>query len=325
MLTDLGIKTGSQPLWVEPLSGGVGSDIAKVDLGDRRLCVKFALPKLKVAEDWFAPVHRNQAEFEWLKLVTHVAPGNAVKLYGRSEVHHGFVMEYMEGDDVYLWKSSLLKGHISTDEANQLGELLGRIHLASTHSNFNSSPFQNMNDFVALRIEPYLSFTAERCPQYAQRLNKLADELSSSNRVLIHGDVSPKNIFFHKGKPVILDAECATMGDASFDCAFLINHLALKAVHLPLIRNMLIESIEVFWNSYSKHVSWESNIDLESRVCALLPALMLARVDGKSPVEYLNPTEQQLVQSISASFFQTRPTRLKEWCDQLTSCLGDTR
>ncbi|MBX2868626.1 MAG: aminoglycoside phosphotransferase family protein [Acidiferrobacterales bacterium] len=322
LLADLGIQVDSHPVSVEPLTGGVGSDIAMVDMGDRKLCVKFALPKLKVAEDWFAPVHRNRAEYEWLNLVTQVAPANAVKLLGRSETHHGFVMEYLDGDDVYLWKSSLLSGRISHNEADLLGDLLGKIHLASTLSSFDTSPFQNMDDFIALRIEPYLSFTANRCPKHAQQLEQLASQLANSNRVIVHGDVSPKNIFFHHGKPLILDAECATMGDASFDCAFLINHLALKAVHLPDIRDTLVQSINIFWSAYVKQVSWESRTELESRICHLLAGLLLARVDGKSPVEYLNPTEQQRVRDISSTLFQIQPENMKEWCKQFSNCLA---
>ena len=59
LVAELGLGTGVRH--VVALSGGVASDIAMVDLGDRRLCAKFALPKLRVAADWFAPVHRNAA------------------------------------------------------------------------------------------------------------------------------------------------------------------------------------------------------------------------------------------------------------------------
>ena len=42
-----------------PLTGGVSSDIWRVDLAGGPICIKRALPKLKVAADWQAPVSRN--------------------------------------------------------------------------------------------------------------------------------------------------------------------------------------------------------------------------------------------------------------------------
>ena len=49
-------------------AGGVSSDIYRVDAGGQTLCVKRALPKLKVAADWRAPVERNAYEAAWLRL-----------------------------------------------------------------------------------------------------------------------------------------------------------------------------------------------------------------------------------------------------------------
>ena len=48
LLAELGISGADEFVSAKPLTGGVASDIALVELRDRRLCVKFALPKLKV-------------------------------------------------------------------------------------------------------------------------------------------------------------------------------------------------------------------------------------------------------------------------------------
>ena len=42
-----------------------------------------------------------------------------------------------------------------------------------------------------------------------------------------------------------------------------------------------------FVSSYLAHARWEPRATLEARIAHLLPALLLARIDGKSPVEYL--------------------------------------
>ena len=323
LVRELGIADASDVLSVEPLTGGVASDIAKVDLGKRTICVKFALPKLKVAADWQAPVHRNAAEYAWLKVAADLLPQSAVRLFGRSEAQHGFAMEFVSGEDVYLWKTSLLEQKPNKGEALLVADMIGRIHQKSSQSGFDTTPFQNRDDFHALRIEPYLSATAKVHSDLSPLLNELEDMLYQSNQVLVHGDVSPKNILMRSGGPVLLDAECATMGDASFDPSFCLNHLVLKAIHLPATRERLLKDVVAFWQAYATHITWEPPTTLESRVCRLLPALMLARVDGKSPVEYLNDAEKNIVRAISKSLLKTPADTISEFANRVSADLKE--
>lgn len=324
LLVELGLGTSDEIVSAKPLAGGVASDIAVVDLGDRRICVKFALAKLKVAEDWFAPVHRNKAEYHWLRTAAEISPDTSLKLLGRSEIQNGFAMEYLDGDDVYLWKTALLQAQPDNGEAAAVGAAIGQIHAASAMPGFDTCPFENRDDFHALRLEPYLRFTATRHPALVDHLNSLADRLYASHQVLVHGDVSPKNILFRAGKPAILDAECATMGDASFDVAFCLNHLLLKAVHMPASRQNLLAAIGSFWGAYSAHINWEVPDVLEARVSALLPMLMLARIDGKSPVEYLSDQSRQQVRDLATPLIGNPVTRLSALIETLDAKLEGT-
>lgn len=304
LLSELELAGKGEIHAIEPLTGGVASDIVKVVLGNEVYCIKFARAKLKVAEDWRAPIHRSRAEYAWLKVADSVDPGVAPRLFGCSDSLHGFAMEYVEGDDVFLWKTALLAGQQPRGEAGCVADLLGRIHARSAQPEFDRSPFDNRDDFEALRLEPYLRFTATRHPEIGERLTEVADLLYRSDSVLVHGDVSPKNIIFREGNPVLLDAECATMGDASFDVAFCLNHLILKAAHLPKMRTAYLGSALEFWNSYRCHVIWEDIGALDQKVSRLLPILMLARVDGKSPVEYLTPDTASTVRTIALALIE---------------------
>ncbi len=278
---------------VVPLTGGVASDIGRVVWPGGEAVVKFALEKLRVKEDWQVPVSRNAAEYAWLGFAGSVLPEVAPRLLGRSEALGGFAMEMVEGAEV--WKGLMLSGRSWGEEAGAVGAALGRLHAASRAAWFDARPFDNMPLFHALRIEPYLLFTATRHPELAGRLEALSEGLETTRPVLIHGDVSPKNILIRGGAPVFLDAECATMGDPAFDLAFCINHLILKGFHLPGAQGALWASAAALWEAYAAHVTWEAAGALEARVAALLPALMLARIDGKSPVEYLDaPTRTRV-------------------------------
>lgn len=304
----IGLASSDAVRSVEALTGGVASDIAVVDVGDRRVAVKFALEKLRVAEDWHAPVKRNSAEYAWLEFAGDIVPGSVPTLFGRDADLNGFAMDFLEGADVYLWKAALLGRRPNQGEAAKVGQTLGRIHAASTLPRFDADAFQNQGDFYDLRLEPYLAFTATAHPDLADALQRLIVSQQGNLFVLIHGDVSPKNILFRSTQPVFLDAECATVGDPSFDVAFCLTHLLLKSFHMPDRAGELLGEAWNLWAGYAEHITWEDASQLESRVCELLPALMLGRIDGKSPVEYLSDESRARVREFAIPFV-TDPTR----------------
>ena len=310
-MESLGLCQSPDITSVVRLTGGVASDIATVTFSGRTVCVKFALGKLKVDEDWFAPVHRGKAEFAWLQAAGQAVPESVPALYGWSQAQNGFAMEFICGPDIYLWKSALLAGKQDTGEAATVARTLGRIHAASVEVNFDRSAFHNTDDFESLRVEPYLRFTAQHHPDLAARITTIANQLAESTVALVHGDVSPKNILFRQAHAVILDAECATMGDPAFDVAFALNHLILKSIHLPESSENLRAAALQLWDNYAPFISWEDARQMEARVCALLPILMLARIDGKSPVEYLSDESRHKVRHIAREFIARPVSHLK--------------
>lgn len=317
LVQELGLCQRAEIASVRRLTGGVASDIAAVSFRDQEVCVKFALGKLNVTADWYAPIHRSRAEYAWLNTAGAVTPGCVPKVLGWSESEHGFAMEFIAGQDVRLWKTELLSGRFDQNEPAMVASVLGKIHAASSAGDFDREPFQNAADFEALRIEPYLRHTASRHPALADQLLGIADEQATLRLALVHGDISPKNILLRQGRPIILDAECASMGDPAFDVAFCLNHLALKSIHVPTIAARLRCAVGAFWAAYAPAIGWETADACERRVAALLPALMLARIDGKSPVEYLNPAEQQRVRNFAMPLVAQPPISLSQFVQHL--------
>lgn len=314
---ELGLCRPAEIDSVAPLSGGVSSEIAVLSAAGRRFCVKFALEKLRVKQDWRAPLERNRAEYAWLSYASRIAPESVPELYGHSASLNGFAMEYLDPGESVQWKSEILSGSFRTEDAVAAARLVGRLHAASCHAGTNSSEFGNSKTFHEIRVDPYILAAASRHPQIAPILEATASNLMRKRHALIHGDVSPKNILLRGGRPVLLDAECATMGDPAFDIAFLLNHLAIKALHLPELRPALLAGSLESWREYATLVDWESARDLEHRVCRLLPALMLARMDGKSPVEYLSATEQDRARGIAIRRILNPPGSISEFLSGL--------
>jgi aminoglycoside phosphotransferase (APT) family kinase protein len=280
-------EAGERPRW-QPLAGGVSSDIWRVDLRRRSLCVKRALPKLKVAADWQAPVDRNAYEWAWLEFAAGMCPGHVPTPVAHDAEAGLFAMEFLAAERHPVWKQQLLDGVVEPATAAAVGDVLGRVHAASAGRPEVAAAFDSTTNFHALRLEPYLLATAAHHPDLASALNALAERTAATRIALVHGDVSPKNILVGPQGPVFLDAECAWYGDPAFDLAFCLNHLLLKLIAQPARGAALRASFEALAQAYLPRVHWEAAAALETRAAALLPGLLLARCDGKSPVEYLN-------------------------------------
>ncbi|MFD4603304.1 phosphotransferase family protein [Streptomyces sp. NPDC058464] len=299
-------RPGEVAHWT-PLAGGVSSDLWRVDLPGRSLCVKRALARLRVAADWEAPVSRNAYEWAWMRFAARRRPDSVPELLAHDPEAGVFAMAYLPPDRYPVWKAQLLGGEVEVATAAAVGELLGTLHAASAGDAAVATEFATDDNFHALRIEPYLLATAAAHPALGDILRGLADRTATTQLALVHGDVSPKNILVGPAGPVLLDAECAWYGDPAFDLAFCVNHLLLKSLVVPGRRRELLQSARVLTEMYLRCVDWEPRPAVEERAATLLPALLLARVDGKSPVEYLTDDRHRLLVRTVASALLRAP------------------
>jgi 5-methylthioribose kinase len=301
-----------EPADWHPLAGGVSSDIWQVELPGRSICVKRALPQLKVSAEWRVPVDRNAYEWAWMQFAARHCPGNVPTPLAHSEAAGLFAMSFLAPHAHPVWKQQLMAGQVAPATAKAMGEVLGRLHSVSARDPALPPAFDTIDNFHAIRLEPYLLATAARHPQLSARLLQLAVRTAGTHHALVHGDVSPKNVLVGPAGPVLLDAECAWYGDPAFDVAFCLNHLLLKCLVRPDVKEALLASFELFVHEYLARVDWEPWQSLEARAAELLPALMLARVDGKSPVEYLtDPAAKALVRSAAAALIEQPVTQLE--------------
>lgn len=290
-------RVGERGRWT-PLTGGVSSDIWRVDLASGPLCVKRALSKLKVAADWQAPTSRNAYEWAWICFASRYVPDAVPRPLAHDPQAGLFAMAFLDPTDHPVWKRQLMDGDIDAATAAAVGELLAKLHGVSAHDPALAQAFDTLDNFHALRLEPYLLATGRHHPELAARLQALVDRTAAHKIVLVHGDASPKNILVGPRGPVLLDAECAWYGDPAFDIAFCLSHLLLKCLVRPRQSNAYLAGFDALARGYFTGCSWEEREYLERRAASLLPALMLARIDGKSPVEYLNTEgERRLVRA----------------------------
>ena len=270
-----------------PLTDGVSSDIFRVDDGSDTFVVKRALAKLRVKDHWTADVSRNQYEQMYIEYVSRFLPQAVPSLRPGNKKRNYFSMEYL-GPGFTSWKQLLLRGEAHLEHAIRAASVLGRIHMQSTVDVEIAKQFDTTANFMQLRIDPYLLTTGRRHPDLTTLFEEEAQRLVSVRECLVHGDFSPKNMMVSERRLVLLDCEVAWYGDPAFDLAFLLTHLFLKGLFHAPRQIGLCSLAKAFWQRYVEETG--SVIDrqsLEPRVARLLLMLLLARIDGKSPVEYL--------------------------------------
>lgn len=327
LLEQVGVQPDGEIRFV-PLTGGVASDVWLLESAGKQYCLKRALSKLKVEQDWQVNVKRSEFEVLWFRTVAKLCgnlQGNQSRIVptilASDEQVHAFVMDYFEPQKFPVWKQELAKGNINSDAAVQLAEALGEIHQLSARLPELAKCFDNHEGFYQIRIEPYFLATAKKHPEQAGVIESLAKNLASTRIALVHGDISPKNILMGnaaerkesevKAFPIILDAECAVYGDPAFDIAFLLNHLLLKYFMVfdkgAEKLTALHECFTKVFASYLIKVDWEDKSIFEKRVLNYLAVFLLARIDGKSPIEYIhNESDKNFVRNFAIELLNNK-------------------
>ncbi len=317
-----GLLAGESAPRLTSLTGGVASDIWKIDTADRAFVVKRARARLRVAKEWTVPVSRNASEVAWMRTTGAVVPDAVPRILADDASVGAFAMEFLDPRDFPVWKNELARGRVDSAFAASVGRTVAMIHAATAHQKSAADAFANDAVFHSIRLEPYLEATARVHPALAQPLMTLSRETLATKIALVHGDVSPKNILVGRKGPVFLDAECAWFGDPAFDLAFCLNHLLLKCVWVPGAIDRLLSAYDALKDAYFERVTWERADAFERRAARLLPALMLGRIDGKSPVEYISAERDKsrvrqaasgLIASPVATLFEIRDV----WAKQL--------
>jgi 5-methylthioribose kinase len=287
---------------IETLPGGVSGRTVLVERkSGRSMVLKQSLSKLRVAVDWFSSpqrIHREALAIQWFSKLA--PPGAITELYFEDTEAHIIAMEAVPNPHAN-WKTMLLAGDLRLEHIRQFGQLLSSLHRKSAARASELQPiFQDKTFFETLRVEPYYRYTADHAPQFYA---SLIDETLATNESLVHGDFSPKNVLLHNDRMVLLDHEVAHFGDPGFDIGFAMAHFLSKAHHLPALRKQFLAAALEFWRSYAD-VSFESRCVRHSLAC------LLARVRGRSPLEYLTPGERSRQGQATLAIMQNVPLEI---------------
>ena len=305
-LRDKGRVPEGRSVSARALGWGVSNVVMRVDVeGLPPMVLKQSRERLRTEAHWVSRLDRIWTETAALRLLeTALPPGDVPRVLFDEPADYLFAMS-LAPEDSAVWKEQLLAGRVDPLVAQQAGKMLGAMHAGTVGL---SGPLADKVVFDQLRIDPFYRTTARAHPAVSPRLDRLIRSLElPPETTFVHGDFSPKNLLVHAGGLTAVDFETAHAGDPAFDLGFFLSHLLLKAFRAAPDALPYFVLIQAFWDAYLDRVGVAPDADRVARACDHTAACALARVDGKSPVDYLDDRARDRVRRFATAALQGPP------------------
>ena len=270
------------------LTGGVSSEVYHVKTNKNNYCIKRSLKRLLVKKKWIANTNRIKFEYLWLKHCQNILKRNIPNTYEFNNKKKYIVMEYLKTSQYKTLKQLYFNKIINVNTIRSISKHLYKIHSNSNNYKTKKTFEGNYKNFYDLRLDPYFNEVGRVYPKYKGYIKKINENYIKHSNTLVHGDFSPKNILVGKNKIIYLDAECCNFGDPVFDLVFFTNHLLIKSIFFKDKSQEFIKLYISFYKEYLSNLSTKNFNSYIDRIIKMTPIMLLSRVDGKSPVEYIN-------------------------------------
>ncbi len=255
--------------------------------------VKQPLAEFRTAAKWAVDRDRVWVERDALLMLREILPADTIPTVLWHDQENCVLAMSVAPVGVVNWKKQLLTGQVDRRAAEAAAGILAILHSTTMDDAKWAQRFGHSRGFIQQRIDPYLRFAGEKNRSVSAALQDVETLLLRSPMCLIHGDYSPKNMLWRVpaedqiGQFVILDFEVTFYGNPAFDVATLLNHLLLKGFYFGKRWRAAMIAADYFWQTYRETAPKTLVAAASNHGGKILAALLLARIDGKSPVEYI--------------------------------------
>ncbi|AZG46229.1 phosphotransferase family protein [Gordonia insulae] len=307
-LAERGLLAGdASPVSIRPLTGGVSNDVLAVTGGDFDAVVKRALGQLRTAKLWNADTTRLLTEGRALLAAAAVDPTRVPRVL---DLTPEFLVIERAPSTWTTWKERLLDHDVDPMIAGKLGEFLGALQRDTAAGAVDTAQFEGVRAFEQLRVDPFHREVAATHPELRAVVEQTIDTMFANRVCLVHGDYTPKNVMV--GDSVddvwVIDWEVAHVGDPTFDPAWVIGHLLLKSIHRPPSAAAYLAAAHAFLDSRTGIIGAPvlDHVQLTRQIGCLL----VARIDGRSPIDYLDPRDRDQARKLGRHVLLNTPDRI---------------
>jgi 5-methylthioribose kinase len=310
-LRETGRVSRDQTVSVQALGWGVSNVVMRVDVeGEPSFVLKQAREQLRTRAHWVSRLDRIWNERAAMELLAPCLPeGTIPRVLFADPENYLFAMTCAPDDSV-VWKERLLAGDADPEVARRAGSLLGTMHAATrNHPDLQTGRLTDLTVFDQLRIDPFYRTIAAVHPEIAPRIESLIDSSMTNppRGWFVHADFSPKNILVHSRGITLVDFETAHAGDPAYDLGFLLSHLVLKTIRAAPDQAALVALIPAVSEAYGEKVAGLADEGFTRRAALHLAACTLARIDGKSPVDYLDAPRREAARRFAIAALGAEP------------------
>ncbi len=305
-----GVLRAGSPIVVAELPGGVSATVISAHDHDSAVVVKQALPQLRVRDEWLATPDRAETEVAAMRLCGRITPGVIPRVIDSDPAAHVLVMELIP-PEARNWQVEVGEGRVHADAGRWAGATLGAWHRGTV----DNQPAQGLEDFEAfeqLRLHPFYETVIERRTELADGIAPLLEELRRERRCFVHGDYSFKNMLVGPAGNWVLDFEVAHHGNPIFDLGFFLSFVVLSAVRWPAPAPALRLLGDRFLGGYEEAAGSEF-AGSSASVTAHTACLILARTDGKSPAQFLDPPSRARAREVGTALLRHPERGLWQW------------
>jgi 5-methylthioribose kinase len=309
-LIDRGVLASDIGASVEVLTGGVSATVLAVRAPGVAVVAKQALARLRVSDEWRAKRERTELEAAALRLCNRLTPGRVPRLLDCDARAHVVVMELLP-DDARNWQAEVAAGRTHVDVGAWAGQTLGIWHCHTTGDASVAAAFADFESFEQQRIEPFYETVAERLPEAAADVAARVHELRR-RCCFVDGDFAMKNTLVGSGRNWVLDFEVVHYGNSIFDLSFFLSFTVLSAIRWPTLRSEMQMIAGAFLRAYGEAAGARLVPDF-SDIVGHTGCLVLARTDGKSPAQFLDPPSRNTARDVGLALLRRPERGLWQW------------
>ena len=308
-----GLAPAGAEVEVAELTGGVSATVisARIPPTGAAMVVKQALARLRVKDDWRAKQERTELEAAALRLCGRLTPGRVPALLDSDPEAHVVVMELLPGA-ASNWQSEVAAGRVHAEVGAWAGETLGIWHARTAGDPEVAAAFADFESFEQQRLSPFYETVCERVPAAAAEIAPRLDELRARGTCFVDGDFALKNMLVGPKRNWKLDFEVVHYGNPVFDVGFFLSFVVLSAVQWPALEAELCELADGFLQSYAG-AAGEGFAGGDADVTAHTGCLVLARTDGKSPAQFLDPGTRERARAGGLALLRDPERGLWQW------------